>query len=433
MSRTQIWASGLLIWLLAFVLDFGYFAVDSKLETPDSRSYLVAAEHMVEGLGFTNEALEPETRRTPVYPVFIAIFLDMGLTPEALVVVQHLVRSLIAAGLFLLTLHLVGEPLIALGAGVVFALDFSSVVLANRVMSETLFTAALLFLFWMAVTLVRAPTHRWLLAFLVGLFGGFTVLIRPISLFFFVPLGLFLLLTLGKRAALPLVMMCSAFPIYPTAWAVHNRNATGVATVSSISADNLLRYRAAGVLALETPGDFTSNLHEYQERLTKRAQEEGRRKYGDAFDALPHAVRAEVYTRVAMETLLEHPLSLVPLTARGVVTALLGGGAAALAEVTGLSQAAARRLVLVYTLPCLVFALLGIGDLFRRRRDLCYLIFFFLAYFVGISAGAEAYSRFRVPVMPMYAMAVAAGLYSAWNRFMVRHEHRAGNVPAATS
>jgi predicted membrane-bound dolichyl-phosphate-mannose-protein mannosyltransferase len=40
-----------------------------------------------------------------------------------------------------------------------------------------------------------------------------------------------------------------------------------------------------------------------------------------------------------------------------------------------------------------------------------YFMFSFLTvlYFLVISAGAEAYSRFKVPVMPMYALLIGGG------------------------
>ena len=38
------------------------------------------------------------------------------------------------------------------------------------------------------------------------------------------------------------------------------------------------------------------------------------------------------------------------------------------------------------------------------------LVFFVAVYFVLVSGGAETYSRFRVPIMPVYALSAAIGL-----------------------
>ncbi len=422
MSRAEKTTAALLVWLLALTVDLGYFAVDRAFLAPDSSSYLVPAAHMVEGKGFTNERLEPETRRTPGYPVLIALCREIGWGNDAVVFMQHLARSLLAVAVFFLADRRFRTPFIALAAGVVFALDFSSVVAANRVMTETFFAVATFALFWVVSEVPRRGPYRWLWAVTSGLFGGFTVLIRPISLLLFVPLGIFVLLEFRRRALLPLTLMCSTFLLFPAAWALHNREVAGVATVSTISADNLLRYRAAGALAEESPGDFLPNLYRYQDRLSLEANEEGRRLYGPDFDGLPHAQRAEVYSRVGIRTLLDHPSGALRLAARGIATTFLGGGAAPLSAITGLPLGWARGILLLYTGPCLAFALLGLVYLFRSHRSQAWAILLFVGYFTGISAGSEAYSRFRVPVMPIYALAVAAGLYFAWNRFRVSRD-----------
>ena len=45
-----------------------------------------------------------------------------------------------------------------------------------------------------------------------------------------------------------------------------------------------------------------------------------------------------------------------------------------------------------------------------RRSDLGLLAILTVAYFLLISAGGESESRFRVPVVPQYAMLAAAGV-----------------------
>ena len=419
MPLAQKALAALLIWLLAFALDLAWFSVDKAFLTPDAETYLVPAENMRAGHGFTNERLETETRRTPAYPVLLAIARDLGLNNEGVVLLQHLARSLVAAGVFLLAARLFRSPFIAIGAGVVFALDLTSVLWANRIMSETLFTVALFVLFAMITTWPRKGFALWTWSLAVGLLAGFTVLIRPISLLLFVPLGVYVLILFRKNAFLPLVLVGASFAVFPASWAWHNRARTGVATVSSISADNLLLYRAAGALAEDTEGPFAQNFLNAQQKLAREATVEGQKTFGPTFDTLPHAQRAAIYSKVAIRVLKEHPWALLRLAARGVATTLLGGGATDLASITGLSSHSARALLLCYTVPCLLFSLVGLFYLFRAHRRAFWATFLFIAYFVGISAGAEAYSRFRVPVMPLYAMAVGAGLYFTWNRFRV--------------
>ncbi len=419
MSRARKTQAAMLIWLLALVLDLGWFSLDKAFLTPDAPTYLVPADNMRAGRGFTNARLEPETRRTPAYPVMLALAQDLDITLEGVVLLQHLVRSLIAVGVFLLAERLFRSPFIAIGAGAVFALDLTSVIWANRIMSETLFTLALFALFAMLCAWPRRGLACWTWSIATGMFAGFTVLIRPISILVFVPIGFYLLATRRRHAFLPILLTASSFAVFPASWALYNRSRVGVATVSSISADNLLMYRAAGVVAEDSGGPFYPNFLEAQRDLAKAAEAEGRRTFGRAFDTLPHAQKASVYSGVAVRILRDHPWALLKLAARGVATTLLGGGATDLMAITGLSARAARFLILAYTGPWLVVAWIGLVFLFRRHRPAFWAILLFTGYFVGISAGAEAYSRFRVPIMPLYAMAVAAGLNFVWNRFRV--------------
>jgi len=93
----------------------------------------------------------------------------------------------------------------------------------------------------------------------------------------------------------------------------------------------------------------------------------------------------------------------------------------------------AERLVLLITLPLALLAIAGCWYWYRRDRNLFYVLALTVAYFFAVSAGAEAYSRFRVPVMPMYALLAAGGaalLLQAFRR-LTRFTGHSG--PSATS
>jgi hypothetical protein len=374
---------------------------------------------MREGAGFVNNKMEPETRRTPGYPVFIAILQDASLDIENIILFQHAIRVILILALLVFTLQVTKNRFIPVTAALVYAVDFPSIALSNQIMSETLFTGVLFLLIWLAYILSKATRNVFPIAILAGLVGGLTVLIRPISILFFVPLSLYFLLELKRRALPRLLIFSIAYMILPGAWMAHNAAQVGVATISSISGDDMLLYRAAGTLALEKPGPFLPNLFREQKRLSGIADTRLTELYGAQAQALPHAVKAIVFTRISRDIILSHKASYLLLTVRGVLTSMLGGGATTLASILGLSSRAAKYLVLLYTVPCLFLSLIGAWGLFRANRNLFYLIVLTITYFIGISAGAEAYSRFRIPVMPLYAVAIAAGLYYAAKWFKV--------------
>jgi len=76
---------------------------------------------------------------------------------------------------------------------------------------------------------------------------------------------------------------------------------------------------------------------------------------------------------------------------------------------TGVSESAARMIALTYTVPLAVLALIGLPYWWRADRLAAALLMLTVTYFVMMSLGAEAYSRFRVPFLPLYAMLAGGG------------------------
>lgn len=68
---------------------------------PDSFTYLTPALNLQRGLGFSNEG-DPETIRTPGYPVFLLPFLAMKAPAGAIAATQHLLDALLAVAIYVL-------------------------------------------------------------------------------------------------------------------------------------------------------------------------------------------------------------------------------------------------------------------------------------------------------------------------------------------
>lgn len=88
---------------------------------------------------------------------------------------------------------------------------------------------------------------------------------------------------------------------------------------------------------------------------------------------------------------------------------MLDGGPASLSGLSGITPSIAIRVLMIYTLPIFCLALVGLQRLWGRNRRLFYLSFLVIAYFVIISSGAEANSRLRVPIEPIYGLLAAVG------------------------
>jgi hypothetical protein len=166
---------------------------------------------------------------------------------------------------------------------------------------------------------------------------------------------------------------------------------------------NMLYYRAAGVIALEAG---TSRAH-VAARL-------GAEEPADLSEAELDRLRMQEGVAI----IAARPWGYVRLAARGAALMLLGPGDASLREYLGLDGIAARVLIVGTGLGYLALLYVAVGAgaaaLARRRGSgdwaTLALLLGTIAYFVVVSSGGEAYSRFRVPFAPVLAILGGIGL-----------------------
>jgi len=101
------------------------------------------------------------------------------------------------------------------------------------------------------------------------------------------------------------------------------------------------------------------------------------------------------------------------VTMRGLGAVLLTGGGMPISRLTGFSHSSSRFIGLVYGGVCFVFFTLGLVFLSKENWRAALFIAATVGYFALIPAGGEAYSRFRVPIVPCYVVAVSVGMKEA--------------------
>jgi hypothetical protein len=399
-SRTRLDLA--IVFAVAAAANFTYLvASNGDFYYPDSFTYLAPSRNLLQGLGFVTVPEVPEALRTPGYPLLLALF---GARTLPVILLQHLLNAVLSAAVYLFVLRRIGSRFAALTASLLLALDTPTIHYANKILSETVFTAVLYVVFALAL-----QSRRFVL---LGLLTGLLVLVRPIALLYFVVLVIFFLYRgIPRRQVLAFLV---ASLLLPGGWAARNWFRSGVFTVSAIGGDNLLTYHAAGALAIERDGaDFRADLQEEQNGLAEEADDEiqGELRIPDAQD-LPDAVRASYYARIAWRVIRQHPAAFVRLTVRGFLVNLFDSDWEAMAIVSRLDPKLIRWTINAMTGAVFSFALIGILALRRRDRPLAMLIVLTVLYFLGMSAGGESEARFRVPVMPELAIAAAVGVES---------------------
>ena len=399
------------IFLLGLAAHMLFFAHSRAFYAPDSSAYVARASNLVAGHGFTTPSGEAETLLTPGYPLLIAPFLWAGLDLQYLVLLQHLMQVLLTVATAAFAFRFTGGRRQALITGILLSVDLPMLEAANTILTETLFTVTLAAGLWLLWTGSRQPEQPWTgRLFLSGLLTGASVLIRPVNMFFFFPAAVYLLLVLKRFRLRAVLGFATAFACFPLMWAARNYHETGYFTVSSISGWELLRCRAAGIMALNDPGDFNSNLAKRMAELQNKACDDLKALYGRNCSELSFPQKSAYYMRLGRKIVVQHPIGYLKLALRGAAVMWLDGGPSSLEEMTGINPHVGIRLLLIYTVPAFCFALVGLLRLWNTNRQLFHLIFLTIAYFVALSSGGESYSRYRVPVVPLYAILIAAGI-----------------------
>jgi len=376
---------------VAAAANFVYFVCSNgDYFYPDSFTYLAPAKMLLAGYGFVLKPGVPEVLRTPVYPLLLAAF---GTHVVPVIVLQHVINVALAVAIYLFALR--QGRFVAVAAAILFALDPPTLHYANKLLTETLFTALLFVAFLLAG---RAPL-------LNGLLAGILVITRPVAIAYFVVAAFFY----GRRRATAIFV--AAALVVPLAWATRNRIVAGNFTISVIGANNLLIHRAAGALAILDEGNFEQNLATEQRELLEDAHDLiEQEQHVAAAEDLPEAVRAPYYSALARRVILEHPFAFALLTMRGLLVNAFDSDWDAIWIVSRLDGRTIQ--IALGALAAIVFALAvaGIVVLWRRDRALALLLAGTAGYFLLISAGGEAEARFRVPVVPQIAIAAACGL-----------------------
>jgi hypothetical protein len=386
-------------------------AVAPRFEV-DSTFYRAQAENLIAKGASLDATGQPETRYTPGYPLFLAVFLGSGLGYTGAMAAQHLIWIALAAAAMLLALRSSNSVIAAAIAGLVTTLDLPGLQSSISVLSETLAAAMLTGAVLFTLRSIRADTFaaalQW--AVLAGAFAGATALVRPIAIALGVPLAIALVLGADRRwrvAAAAAVLI--VFSILPLAWTIRNARQTGVAHLSSLAGINLLHFRAAGTLAIRDPGGIDANLVRRREELEQAACRNLEAAYERPCASLSWARRSREYANDAWPIILGDPAASARQAARALAMTVFGGSASLLAEVTGFSERVTRMISLAYTVPLALLALLGMPYWWRRDRAFAGLVLLVLLYMFGMALGAEAYSRFRVPVIALYAILCGGG------------------------
>ena len=346
--------------------------------------------------------------RTPGYPAFLAGALRVSGGSLDFVIGLQIIIGAVGVGL---TMRLAGRQLgpgTGAIAGLMLALDPASVLYSCFVQPDTLFTTLIVAgaLIWVrsieSETLWAAGTS--------GLVLGLAALTRPIGIFFPLVLPLTLIARPGDRRRLALAGCFLSGAFIPIGgWMAKNQILTGSPMFSILGDSALLHYRAAGALA----EDEGIPIEEARDRVWKQFWSNNS----------PGASAVELslqQRRLAFRILSEHKWGAVKMMGRAAVRMAAGTGLTALSRLRGeknpepTASMATRAIEgLQLLLMLMVYVAIARGSILllgQRRFFELALLLGAAAYFVAMSAGPEANTRFRLPAAPFLAILASHGL-----------------------
>ncbi len=395
----------------------------------DSWGYHRLASNLLAGHGYswdTSPPYSPNLYRPPGFPVvLLGLYALTAPSVPAAIVLLGIVSTATVLLTYCLARALTGRPGLALGAAAVQAMDPVAMQYSNLLLTETLTAPLILLAVWSVVRYRATYRAIWLLAAGGILAAG--ILIHPVLLFlpFLLPV-----VPLFKQATrcwrqVAVAAGAAAIALVPASgWIVRNWYVGDFLGISSVTAVNMLKYKAAGVEA-ELRG--TSREVE-RDRLTAECEAE----------LTPRASPGERYRlwqRRGSAIVLAHPLVYAKVHARGMMLELIGPerdhstrllyGPAVLDQegrYTDASTAAARNerparaldvaryLILAWQGVLLLALVVGAGRLVRARPALLALLAVVPLYVLTLSGGPESSPRFRVLYLPIFSLLTALGM-----------------------
>lgn len=412
----------------------------SRFMTRDSTDYHNSAVSLVRTGNFSVSSKFPripETIRTPGYPAFLAtVYAIFSEQPSAGILVQ----LFISLGTIVLTYGIAREiwgVRIALLAATILVADIVSFSYSLLLLSETLFT----FFICLTISSCLCFAHKDqknAYAFITGFFLAIATVVRPIAYYLiFCITFLFLCraITQGLKWRQIFVLSLSIilpFVLVVGGWQLRNYYLTGSAEFSHIVGINMLFYRGAGVLALredislEEAGDILAGGP--KKDLIQKARLQPEKHLG------------EIMKKQGMAFIIKHPFLYLKVVLRGVLSTLIGSGEHRFFRLLGIPTGKTGPLgdfvrlspkeyvgMWIFQKPLNFFtfllAILYLGTIYagnvywlrsslkvQNFRFIHILIFTVCFYLLLISAGPEAGSRFRLPIMPFLSIYAAYGL-----------------------
>ena len=383
----------------------------------DSGEYIIPARSLIDGLNFEDRSGngEPMFVRTPGFPTLLAgVMLITGQDPIKWSVMLAGLSAPVALPVFSTAGRLFGRSA-AWVAGVIVLIDPLSISSSTVIMTETTQGFLLALVGLGLVIAVLDGRYRLLGWGLAGVSCAVSTLVRPSTYYLVILLALFALAFLIRRGAgLRRTTAATLLLVLPSVvllggWQLRNQIQVDSWRFAGIEAENMYYFRAGDILAKRQGVPFDPYYGDIRFDLAPRGAGESQGSY-----------YSRMYSE-GVQIVLSEPGTAARTAARGVAWTMFAEGGQFLSRIGLQDSSPATWLLRGWIAALWLLAAIGVISGWRRPqlRWAVSSLVLLIAYVLAISAGPEAYSRFRVPVIPIVATLAAGGLWllvEAWSR-----------------
>jgi len=334
---------------------------------------------------------------TPGYPLFLSFF-PIG-NFKMMVFCQFLLLGVSQYVLFKLVLKHTSTKIAYFGL-TLFLLESSTGLESFNLLTETLFN----FVFVLFLYLLDIGMSKNLYLYASGFILGLALIVRPVGQILLIPLFLMVVFRTWRRQIAVVLLIAVAVS---STWIIRNQVVFGVPQLSGIQSLNLLQFEGAGAFSKQN----SISLQEAQSAETALQIDE----IGESA-----SIQQVVDYRVdrGIKLIITNSVGFIELHLEGAGKILVGPGSANISKLTahlGFSEVLTDGLkALIVMLRFIIIALVCTSTYFAFRRKLLIPIqFYSIVSWVLIlisSGGANAYSRFRVPLIPLEILIICIGL-----------------------
>ena len=340
---------------------------------------------------------------TPGYPLFLSFFPSENI--KLMIFFQLLLLGASQIILFKLIIRHTSTRVAYIGL-TLFILESSTGLESFNLLTETLFN----FIFVLFLFLFGDGKNKKHVLYTSGIVLGIALIVRPVGQILLIPLILMIAFRSWRRQVITVLLIAV---VVSSTWIIRNQVVFGVPQLSGIQSLNLLQYEGAGAFAKQN--DVT---------LKEAQAEESNLEINQIGEGASIQTVVEYRVDRGIKLIIENPVGFFKLHLEGAVKILLGPGSANIRKLTShfLSSEVLTNLVQVLiVLMRLVISSLAFIFIFLaiKKRVFIPIQFYSIVSWILIlisSGGANAYSRFRVPLIPLEIIFICIGLWHSFQQ-----------------